>query len=164
MSKTVISGVLLTPLLHVTDSRGAVKRMMRHGEPPFERFGEIYFSTVHEGIIKAWRRHTRVTSNLAVPIGAIRFVLFDARQNDHAEGPPMIVELGDEHYQLLTVPPGIWIGWQGLGTGTSLVANCATEPHDPAEAERAPLDAAGLGLWWPDGLTVTQGSLSDRGD
>jgi dTDP-4-dehydrorhamnose 3,5-epimerase len=44
---------------------------------------------------------------------------------------------------LVTVPPGVWNGFKGVGTETAIVANCATEPHDPAEiSRRDPFDPA----------------------
>ena len=50
--------------------------------------------------------------------------------------------LGPENYCLVTVPPMIWNGFKGLGSETSIVANCATIPHDPDEiVRRDPMDS-----------------------
>ena len=32
----------------------------------------------------------------------------------------------------------IWNGWKGIGNETSIVANCASIPHDPSEIDRKP--------------------------
>ena len=32
----------------------------------------------------------------------------------------------------------IWNGWKGIGVDKSIVANCASIPHDPNEIERKP--------------------------
>jgi dTDP-4-dehydrorhamnose 3,5-epimerase len=45
---------------------------------------------------------------------------------------------GDERYVRLTVPPGIWFGFKGLGNKDSMVLNIASVPHDPGEVERRP--------------------------
>src|SRR6266851_5403813 len=48
----------------------------------------------------------------------------------------MQISMGETHYVLVKIPPGIWNGFKGLGVTPSIVANCATEPHDPNEIVR----------------------------
>jgi dTDP-4-dehydrorhamnose 3,5-epimerase len=44
--------------------------------------------------------------------------------------------MGPDNYVLVTVPPMVWNGFKGLGAEASLVANCASIPHDPNEIDR----------------------------
>ena len=44
--------------------------------------------------------------------------------------------IGEEQYALLTVPPGIWFGFQGKASGRSLLMNVADMAHDPDEVLR----------------------------
>ena len=44
--------------------------------------------------------------------------------------------MGEEDYKLVRVPPMIWNAFQGTGEHPSMVANCATLPHDPDEIIR----------------------------
>jgi len=126
--------------------------MLRCDAPHFERFGEIYFSTVRPGAIKAWKRHRLMTLNLAVPIGQLRLVLFDDRPGSATQGRLQEMIMGEAAYRLVTVPPGIWSGFQGMGKIPALLANCATLPHDPLEVERwAPNDTR-IPYHWPEGL------------
>ena len=37
---------------------------------------------------------------------------------------------------ILTVPPLVWIGFQGLEQGMNLLLNIASIPHDPNEVDR----------------------------
>ena len=74
-----IAGVTLTPLRVIPDARGAVLHMVRADGPDFEGFGECYFSEVLPGALKAWKRHRRQTQRIAIPIGRVRFVLYDVR-------------------------------------------------------------------------------------
>ena len=39
---------------------------MKCVDPGFEGFGEVYFSSVLQGLVKAWKRHSRMTLNLDV--------------------------------------------------------------------------------------------------
>ncbi len=116
--------------------------MLRRDWDVFEAFGEIYFSCVFPGAIKAWHRHKRMTLNYAVPLGEIRFVLYDDRPYSPTRGEVQEMVLGPDTYCLVTVPPMIWNGFRGMGSETSIVANCATIPHDPDEiVRRDPMDS-----------------------
>ena len=49
--------------------------------------------------------------------------------------------ISPENYMLVTVPPLIWNGFKGVGNQSSIVANCATQPHHEGEMlRRAPDD------------------------
>ena len=110
--------------------------MLREDSPIFSRFGEIYFSCTYPGAIKAWHLHKQMTLNYAVIYGEIKCVLFDDRPNSKTRGCVEEYFLSHENYCLITVPPLIWNGWKGIGDKVSIVANCATIPHDPNEIER----------------------------
>lgn len=133
-----VHGVMIHPLRRITDRRGEILHMLRRDDPHFERFGEIYFSVVNPTVVKGWHLHRSMTLNYAVPIGRIRLVLFDAREGSPSHGSVQEIEMGPHDYQLVTIPPGVWNGFLGLGDAPSLVANCSTEPHDATEIVRIP--------------------------
>jgi dTDP-4-dehydrorhamnose 3,5-epimerase len=132
----MIDGVKISPLRQIPDERGVIMHMMKETDEAFERFGEIYFSGVNPGAIKAWHIHTKMTLNYAVPIGQIKFVLFDDREGSPTRGQLQEIFLGYGNYALVTVPPLVWNGFKGLGNSMALVANCTTIPHDPSEILR----------------------------
>ena len=132
----MIKGVTITPLKQIIDERGKVMHMLRCDEEIFQKFGEIYFSCVHPGVIKGWHIHKRMTLNYAVPYGKIEFVLYDDRLNSPTKGELQKFLLSPDNYMLVTVPPMVWNGFKGLGNEMTIVANCATLPHDPEEIER----------------------------
>jgi dTDP-4-dehydrorhamnose 3,5-epimerase len=134
----MIEGVIVTPLRQIFDERGKVMHMLRDDSPVFTRFGEIYFSCTYPGAIKAWHLHKRMTLNYAVIHGAIKCVLYDDRPGSRTRGQIDEYFLSPENYCLVTVPPLVWNGFKGIGDQTSIVANCATLPHDPEEIERKP--------------------------
>jgi dTDP-4-dehydrorhamnose 3,5-epimerase len=139
----MISGVTITPLRQIPDERGKIMHMLREDAPIFDRFGEVYFSCIHPGAIKAWHIHKAMTLNYAVPLGKIKFVLFDDRADSPTTGQTQEIFLGPENYSLVTVPPMIWNGFKGVGTETAIVANCATLPHSSDEImRRDPFDPA----------------------
>jgi len=132
----MIEGVAVEQLKQIADNRGKVMHMLRCDSSLFTKFGEIYFSLVNSGAIKAWKRHLKMTQNFAVPIGKIRLVLYDDRKNSLTSGKAEVLEIGEENYCLVKIPPLIWYGFKGVSSGPSLIANCADMPHDPNEAER----------------------------
>jgi dTDP-4-dehydrorhamnose 3,5-epimerase len=135
----MIEGVVITPLCQIFDERGKVMHMLRKDSPNFSEFGEIYFSCTYPGAIKAWHLHKEMTLNYAVIHGSIKCVLFDDRPNSKTRGCVEEYFLSPENYSLITVPPLVWNGWKGTGNETSIVANCATIPHDLSEIERKPV-------------------------
>jgi dTDP-4-dehydrorhamnose 3,5-epimerase len=132
---THIDGVLFTPLARIPDERGTIYHMLRRTDPHFVEFGEIYFTSIYRGVIKGWHRHIDMTLNYACIWGRVKLVLFDEREGSPTAG--ILVErfLGPDDYSLATIPPGIWAGLKGMDE-VSIVANCATHPHDPGRTER----------------------------
>ena len=143
-----IEGVVITPLSRITDERGAVFHMLRCDDPQFDRFGEIYFSMVYPGAVKGWHVHLRMTLNYAAVKGMVKLVLFDERKGSRTRGHLMEVFIGDDRYARVTVPPGVWNGFKGLGDEPAIVANCATHPHDPQEILRRPPTDRRIGYDW----------------
>lgn len=133
----VTSDVQVTPLKRVEVAGGDVLHAMRQSDTGFAGFGEAYFSWVNPGIVKAWKRHLRMTMNLLVPVGSVRFVLWNGQPGSFREE---VIGL-ESRYVRLTIPPGFWFGFQGRSEAPSLVLNLANIEHDPLEVERLGIDA-----------------------
>ncbi len=134
----MIAGIEVRPLRQIPDERGKVMHMLCRDDPWFQGFGEIYFSVVYPGVVKGWHLHRRMTLNYAVVHGMIKLVLYDDREGSSTRGVVQEVFTGEESYALVTIPPGVWNGFKGIGDKTSIVANCSTLPHDPDEIDRKP--------------------------
>lgn len=136
MSNPIIEGVKVTPLRQIPDERGKIMHMLRSDASHFVGFGEIYFSCVYPSAIKAWHIHSDMTLNYSVPIGHIKFVLYDDRPESPSRGKLMELFPGESNYVLITVPPRVWNGFKGIGDKMAMVANCASIPHRPDEISR----------------------------
>lgn len=132
----MIEGVLIHPLKQIPDERGKIMHMLREDDPHFEHFGEIYFSNVYPGVVKAWHYHTEMALNYAVIYGTVKLVLFDDRQESSTRNELMELFIGEGNYVLVKVPPKVWNGFKGVGLTHSIVANCSTIPHRPDEILR----------------------------
>lgn len=135
-----LEGVQITPLRIIDGPNGQVYHALKATDPSFAGFGEAYFSTVLPGARKGWKKHTRMVLNLVVISGEIRFVMYDDRAESPTYQQSQTVVLSLHNYQRLTVPPGIWMAFEGMAAGTNMLINLASIPHDPAEAENLPLD------------------------
>ena len=117
-----INGVTTTPLSIIDTKGGDVLHAMKRSSQGYTGFGEAYFSTIEPKAIKGWKRHKQMVLNLVVPVGTVRFILFDDRDNQDNVNQFQEVTLSiEDGYSRLTIPPMIWVGFQGLGLQTSLV-------------------------------------------
>jgi dTDP-4-dehydrorhamnose 3,5-epimerase len=134
--ESLIQGVKITPLRQILDERGKIMHMLRNDSPLFQKFGEIYFSVVEPGAIKAWHIHKEMTLNYAVPHGKVKLVLYDDRPDSPSYKRLQEIYLGPDSYNLVTIPPLVWNGFKGVAQVPSLVANCSDIPHTPTEIDR----------------------------
>ena len=130
MGTVSVKQIFITPLKRIQVSGGDVLHGMKCSDPGYIDFGEAYFSIVESGAIKAWKRHRRMTLNCVVPMGTVLFAFIDE------EGAIREEIIGTNRYVRLTVPPGIWFGFKGVGNKANMVLNIANIPHDPNEVER----------------------------
>ena len=115
-----ITGVTTTPLSIIDTKGGAVLHAIKRSDYGFSGFGEAYFSTIEHNAIKGWKRHKEMVLNLIVPIGSVRFILYDDRKNQINKFQEVVLSLKGG-YSRLTVPPMIWVGFQGLDIHPSIV-------------------------------------------
>ena len=131
MRVVALDDILVTPLKRIPTVGGDVIHALKNSDTGFNGFGEIYFSWVEQGAIKAWKYHQRMTLNLVVPIGEVSLVFHLTKQKNIFRTE----NIGEERYVRLTVPPRIWLGFQGIASGRSLLMNLADIEHDPDEVE-----------------------------
>tara|TARA_B100001250_G_C19335593_1_gene586716 strand:+ start:91 stop:516 length:426 start_codon:yes stop_codon:yes gene_type:complete len=130
----MIKEVVITKLDIIETLGGSVMHAMKKSSAGYTGFGEAYFSQVDKGAIKAWKRHKKMTLNLVVPVGEIRFVLFDDREVSNTQFQEIIISR--DNYCRITVPPMVWIGFQGLSDSSAMLLNIANIEHDPDEVDR----------------------------
>jgi len=132
----ILDSIIITPLKIIDVEGGNVFHGLKESDASFFGFGECYFSLINKNAIKAWKRHKKMTMNLVVPIGNVKFTFFS---NDFSKCRSIIT--GEGNYQRITVPPMIWFGFQGISEGNNLILNIADIPHEQDEVERIDIDA-----------------------
>jgi dTDP-4-dehydrorhamnose 3,5-epimerase len=132
LSESNLNNIVITQLSTFDVDGGRVMHGIKKNDIGYVDLGEVYFSYIDPKAVKAWKKHNRMTLNLVVPLGKVRFVFCDPL----SEGHYRVEDVGEGNYVRLTVPPGIWFGFQGIALQPSLVTNIADLQHDSAEVER----------------------------
>lgn len=132
MLKSNLKNITITQLSIFDVDEGRVMHGIKENDQGYFGFGEVYFSYIDYKAVKAWKKHNQMTLNLVVPFGKVRFVFCDPLR----DGNYRVEDVGEGNYVRLTVPPGIWFGFQGIAMQPSLVTNIADLQHDSTEVER----------------------------
>ncbi|MDB9760435.1 dTDP-4-dehydrorhamnose 3,5-epimerase family protein [Pelagibacteraceae bacterium] len=132
----MIQDIKITKLKIISDDRGKIMHMLRADSEIFKKFGEIYFSTIFNNVVKGWHLHREATLNYACIRGEAKLVLFDDRKESDTKGQYQEIILSINNYCLVTIPPNIWNGFKGLDKSETMIANCLTIPHNEKEMVR----------------------------
>ena len=128
MGKGLLSKIKTKPLKIIKSPLGNVMHGLKRNEIKSWRFGEAYFSKIKFGKIKSWKYHLKMTLNLFVPYGKVKFVFYS--QRDHTF---RVIEIGEKKYLRLTVPPRVWFGFKGIGKPESIIMSLTNIPHSSKE-------------------------------
>ncbi len=146
----MIDGVKVKKLKTIADERGYLFEILRCDDDQFEKFGQVYLSSVYAGVVKGWHCHTRQTDNFTVISGMAKMVLADLRDDSPTKGEVNEFFIGDQNRLLIQIPPGVYHGIKGVGDKTALALNCPTEPynHDDPDEKRFPYDTDQIDYDW----------------
>ena len=108
--------------------------MLRSDADFFTDFGEIYFSFINPGVVKGWKKHLKKTQHFAVPVGNIKLVIYDDREDSKTNNKIQEICIGKDEYKLVRIPSRVWYSFKAVGNEKAMIANCTDIPHDPDEA------------------------------
>lgn len=125
----MIENIKVTPIAPIHRIGGNILKIIDVNSPGFIAFGEAYFSLIEKDYTKGYKLHKRLTMNLVVPVGLVRFDFIDM------EGSKRTEIIGEKNYCRLTIPNNIWFSFTGLFAPVSLILNVVDLVHDPEEVE-----------------------------
>ncbi len=131
----MIEGVRIKRLKFIPDERGAVMEILRADDELFEKFGQVYLSTVYPGVVKGWHFHKRQTDHLCIIKGMAKVVLYDDRADSPSRGKIQEFFIGEQNPLLVKIPPLVLHGVKGIGTESAYMINCPTEPYNHSEPD-----------------------------
>ena len=125
----LIKGICVKPLHVIPDDRGRLFEMLRRDDPIFLKFGQVYCTTVHCGIVKGWHYHKTQVDNFVCVSGMIKLVAYDGRPKSPTKGLVNEFFIGTHNPSLVQIPPGVLHGFKGLTAPEAIVINISTEPY-----------------------------------
>jgi dTDP-4-dehydrorhamnose 3,5-epimerase len=133
-----IDGVTVKELELFPNSNGNLMTVQRRDEKGFPGFGQVYVTQTFAGVIKAWYRHKNQIDQIAIVSGSVKLVLFDDREDSATRNALSELILADTAPRLVLIPPGIWHGFQAVGTTGAFLLHLNTEPYlfDAPDEER----------------------------
>ena len=146
----MISGVKIKPLKAHIDDRGRVMEILRSDDSLFERFGQVYITTVNPGVVKAWHYHRKQTDHFACLQGTAKVVLYDGRDGSKTRGEVNEFFMGERKQFVLRIPPLVMHGFKAIGNEPAFIINCPTELFDYAEPDeyRLPWESDAIPYDW----------------
>ena len=145
----MIDGVVLRELKPIPDERGWLMELMRSDWDVFEKFGQVYLTTVYPGVVKAWHYHKKQTDHVIRIKGMLKLALYDSRKSSSTYKQITEVFFGDRKPLLVKIPPLVYHGFKVIGGETAYVINVPTElynynDHDefrlPPDTKQIPYD------------------------
>ena len=129
----MIDGVKILERYAFGDERGEVMHIMKRSDENFQKFGDVYCSTVRKEVVKGWNYHKEATINFTVIRGLIKLVLFDTREKSSTKNEKCIFSLGIDNYSSISVPPKIWYAFKGQSQKKAYIINFMNLPYNPNE-------------------------------
>ena len=126
----MISGVSAKELKFIKDKRGRLAEILRSDDSVFKKFGQVYVTTAKPYAVKAWHYHKKQTDNFFCIFGKMRVGLYDSRRNSPTFGKTQEIIMSFEKPVLLTIPPGVWHGFECVGKKEAAIINICTHLYD----------------------------------
>tara|TARA_E500000331_G_C17171002_1_gene676096 strand:+ start:193 stop:612 length:420 start_codon:yes stop_codon:yes gene_type:complete len=133
LGKNIISKIKISRPRVIKLSEGDVLRVLRKNEIKKWDFAEAYFSKIKFGKIKAWKYHLKMTINIVVPKGKVKFVFYSNKKFKS-------ILIGEKNYCRLTIPPKIWFGFKGMSKSESIILSLTNIKHTTKEVLRIKKD------------------------
>ena len=136
----MIDGAQVKKLRPIHDERGKLMEILRCDDTFFQKFGQVYLTTVYPGVVKAWHHHKKQTDHFCCVRGMMKVALYDPREGSLTRGEVNEFFLGEDNPMLLVIPPGVYHGMKGVDTEQAYLINCPTEPYNHAEPDEYRID------------------------
>ena len=126
----MIDGVKVKNLRTIPDDRGRLMEILRNDDEIYQKFGQVYMTTVYPGVVKAWHYHKIQSDNIVVLSGMAKIALYDARENSPTYKTANEFYMGIHNPILLHVPPYIYHGFENITDSEILILNIPDEVYN----------------------------------
>jgi len=136
----MIDGVKIKKLVVRKDERGRLMEIVRTDDELFEKFGQVYMTTVYPGYVKAWHYHKKQTDNFACVKGKIKLVLYDGREGSKTKGEVNEFTMSLENPIVVQIPKEVCHGFEAGSDEEACVINTVTEPYNRENPDEFRID------------------------
>lgn len=145
----MIDGVEIKELTIHKDERGFFCEIIRNSEKIFKKsFGQLSFSVVFPGVVKAWHLHKKQTDWMCTLAGDMKLVLYDTRKKSKTYKKLMEILMGETHgLKVVKIPPGVAHGYKVINDSMHILYVTSRE-YDPTDELRIPHDDPEIGYDW----------------
>ena len=151
-AQRLIEGVGVREVLHVPGERGTLTELFRSEWDPGP-VAQVFHIEMRAHSISAWHCHLTAMDRLFALTGALKIVLFDARETSATHGTINEFTVGTARPTLLVVPPAVWHGVQNLDAAPSSIVNMPSHAYDYEAPDhyRLPMDTPEIPYSWVPG-------------
>ena len=71
-----LDAIEIFSLKNISVVGGNVMHGIKNSDEGFEGFGEAYFSWIEPYVVKAWKKHLKMTMKIIVPLAKVKFVSY----------------------------------------------------------------------------------------
>ena len=155
MENKTIDGVMIKELTTHSDERGFFRELIRSTDDFFkEGFGQISYSNVHQGVIKAWHLHKLQTQWTYMLKGSAKVALHDCRKDSKTFGNTIELLVGDNYTPVVyKFPPGVAHRYKCVN-GPMLVLYVTSGIYDVNDEERKDHNDKKIGYDWLKGPII----------
>ena len=135
-----IEGVVTKQIKVNIDERGRLAEILRSDSEIFRKFGQVYYTTAHPGVVKAWHYHKIQTDHFFCLKGTARLALYDSREDSTTKGLINEFVVGEDSPLLVVIPNLVYHGFKTISKDESIMINIPTEPYDHDNPDEYRLD------------------------
>lgn len=146
----MIAGIKIKKLNPIADERGRLMELLRSDDDVFEKFGQVYMTTVRPNVIKAWHYHKKQDDYFVCIKGMIKLVVYDNRTDSKTYKEVNEFFIGVYNPVLVKIPRGAFHGFKCISEEESIVINIPNQVYDKQNPDeyRVDVDASSIPYDW----------------
>jgi dTDP-4-dehydrorhamnose 3,5-epimerase len=150
----LIDGLIKKDIKNIYKSSGSVIPIIRKDKNFHFKFGEVYFSTIHPNVIKAWHLHTKISVIYSIIHGSVLCVIHDLRKDKSTYGNFEIIKTKKKSRFIIKVPNNVWVGFKCTGKDTAIIANITDDLYSKNKPKRLDPNSSKIRFDWNKERTI----------
>ena len=121
----------------ILNKKGNLKKLLNKKSIFYKSFGELYSTSIKYNMIKGWKLHKSMVSNIFLISGKVKFVFVITNKRNIVFEEFSLDEKRKNH---IFIPSNIFYGFKGLSKSASILINLSSTLHSDKELINKKLD------------------------